>query len=157
MYLVWWSYINYFAFFLLFCYCFEFLFVCLFVFCFLGLCPWHMEVPRLGVESELQLLAYTTVTATWDLSCICDLYHSSWQCRILNLSEARGQIHNLMVPTRICFRCTMMGTQRIFKIYSVYKTFVRFATIFFQSVACLLILLTVFLIGQKFLILKESD
>ena len=25
---------------------------------------WHMEVPRLGVKSELQLPAYTTVTAT---------------------------------------------------------------------------------------------
>ena len=27
---------------------------------FLGLHPWHMEVSRLGVELELQLLAYTT-------------------------------------------------------------------------------------------------
>ena len=36
-----------------------FLFVCLFV-CFLGPHPWHMEVPRLGVQLELQLLAYTT-------------------------------------------------------------------------------------------------
>ena len=27
---------------------------------FLGLHPWHMEVLRLGVKSELQLLAYTT-------------------------------------------------------------------------------------------------
>ena len=27
---------------------------------FLGLHPWHMDVPRLGVELELQLLAYTT-------------------------------------------------------------------------------------------------
>ena len=27
-----------------------------------------MEVPRLGVESELQLLAYTTATAPADLS-----------------------------------------------------------------------------------------
>ena len=27
---------------------------------FLGLHPWHMEVPRLGVESELQLPVYTT-------------------------------------------------------------------------------------------------
>ena len=27
---------------------------------------WHMEVPRLGVESELPLLAYTTATATPD-------------------------------------------------------------------------------------------
>ena len=29
-----------------------------------------MEVPRLGVKSELQLPAYTTATAMWDLSCI---------------------------------------------------------------------------------------
>ena len=49
-----------------------------------------MEVPRLGVEWELQLPAYATATATQDLSCICDLYHSSWQCQILNpLNEAR--------------------------------------------------------------------
>ena len=44
---------------------------------------WHIEVPRRGVELELQLLAYTTATATPDPSCICDLYHSSWQCQIL--------------------------------------------------------------------------
>ena len=43
-------------------------------FCFLGLHSQHMEIPRLGVESELQLLAYTIATATQDLSCICDLY-----------------------------------------------------------------------------------
>ena len=53
---------------------------------------WHMEVPRLGteLELELQLLAYAAATATWDLSHICTLHHSSWQCRNLNLlSEAR--------------------------------------------------------------------
>ena len=45
----------------------------------------HMEVPRLGVESELQLLAYTTAMATPEPSCICDL------CRILNpLREVRN-------------------------------------------------------------------
>ena len=33
-------------------------------FVFLGPYLWHMEVPRLGVKSELQLLAYTTVTAS---------------------------------------------------------------------------------------------
>ena len=38
-------------------------FVVLFFFAFLGPHPGHMEVPRLGVESELQLLAYTTATA----------------------------------------------------------------------------------------------
>jgi len=46
-----------------------------------------MEVPRLQVESELQLLAYTTATATRDLSHICDLHHNSQQCKILNLIE----------------------------------------------------------------------
>ena len=44
-----------------------------------------MEVPRLRVESELQLLAYPTATATQDLSHICDLHHSLQQCQILNL------------------------------------------------------------------------
>ena len=61
-----------------------------FVFCFLGLHPWHMEVPRLGVESELLLPAHATATATLDLSHVCNLHRSSWQCRILKpLSEAR--------------------------------------------------------------------
>ena len=36
----------------------------------------HMEVPGLGVESELQVMAYTTATATQDPSHICDLRHS---------------------------------------------------------------------------------
>ena len=42
-----------------------------------------MEVPRLGVESELQLLAYTTAIAMWDLSHVCDLQHSSGNTRPL--------------------------------------------------------------------------
>jgi len=58
-------------------------FVCLF-FGFLGPHPWHTEVPRLGVKSELQLLAYATATAASDLSYVCNLRHSSWQRRILN-------------------------------------------------------------------------
>ena len=67
-----------------------------FYFCFLGLYPWHMEVPRLGVQLELQLPAYTTGTATLDPSHICDLHYSSQQCWILNpLSEASDQTHIL--------------------------------------------------------------
>ena len=63
------------------------LYVCLFV---LWTHLWHMEVPGLGVESELQLAAYTTASAMWDLSRICDLYLSLWQHQILNpLSQAR--------------------------------------------------------------------
>ena len=82
-----------------------------FFFCFLWLHLQHMEVLRLGVKSELQLLAYTTAiatwdpelhllaystaTATWDPSRNCDLLCSSWQGQILNpLREARD-------PTRI--------------------------------------------------------
>jgi len=39
-----------------------------FFFFFLGPNPWHMEVPRLGVQSELRLPAYTTTkTAMRDL------------------------------------------------------------------------------------------
>ena len=46
-------------------------------FVFLGPHLQHMEVPRLGVKSELQLQAYTTATATWNPSHIYDLHHSS--------------------------------------------------------------------------------
>ena len=64
-------------------------------FFFLGLHPQHIEVPRPGVESELQLLA--TATATRDPSCVCDLHHSSCQCQILNpLSKARYRTHVLV-------------------------------------------------------------
>ena len=57
---------------------------------FLGPHPWHLEVPRLGVESELCLPAYATATATWDSSHVCNLLHSSQECWILKLlSEAR--------------------------------------------------------------------
>ena len=49
---------------------------CSFFFFFLRPHLGHMEVPRLGVESEPQLLAYTTATATPDPSCIWVLHHS---------------------------------------------------------------------------------
>ena len=48
----------------------------IYLFCFLGPHLQHMEVPRAGVKSELKLLAYTSATATQDLSRICDLHHS---------------------------------------------------------------------------------
>ena len=71
---------------------------------FLGPYLRHMEVPMLGVELELQLIAYATATATPDLNHICDLNHSSQQHWILNpMLEARGRTRNLMVPSQICF------------------------------------------------------
>ena len=71
-------------------------------FVFSGLHLLHVEVPRLGIKSELQPLAYITATATPDLSHVCNLRHSSQQRRILNpLSEARDGTLNLTVPSWI--------------------------------------------------------
>ena len=68
-----------------------------FSFFFLGLHPWHMEVPRQGVESELRLPAYATASATRDLSHICSLHGSSRQRWIPSpLSEARERTRVLM-------------------------------------------------------------
>ena len=56
--------------------------------------PWHMEVPRLGVESEPRLPP------------IPQLQH-----QILNpLSETWDRTCNLMVPSRTRFHCATMGT-----------------------------------------------
>ena len=64
-----------------------------------------MEIPRLGVESELQLPAYTTATATPDSSHVCDLHHSSQQRRILHsLNEPRDQTHILLDTNLISLR-----------------------------------------------------
>ena len=60
-------------------------------FFFLGLHLRHMEVSRLGVESELEPLAYTTTTAMWDLSHICD-YAAAHSRGFLNpMSGARDR------------------------------------------------------------------
>ena len=73
-----------------------------------------MEAPRLGVESELQLSAYATATATRDPSLVCDLHHNSWQRQIFNpLSEARSQTCKLMVTSWIHFHCATMGISNI--------------------------------------------
>ena len=60
-------------------------------FCFLGPHPGHTEIPRLGVELDLQLLAYATATANTESKPHCNLHRSSQQGRIPNpLSEVRG-------------------------------------------------------------------
>ena len=67
-----------------------------FFFFFVILGP-YMEVPRLGVKLELQLLAYTTDKAMLDPSHICDLHHSSGQHWILNsLNKDRDRTQVLM-------------------------------------------------------------
>ena len=137
--------------FVFFMFCFYF---CLFIyllffiflfFVFLGPHLWQTEVPRLGVESELQLPACTTATATRDPSCICNLHHSSQQCWILNpLSKARDQTYILTDASQIRFHWATMGTPQfcLFKIYLRYNFFSSSALVtFFQfwSVEYLLI------------------
>ena len=89
----------------------EFFSIFFFFLFFLGLHLWHMEVPRLGVKSELQLPAYTTATATRGPSRVCNLYHSSRQCQILNpLGESRDRTRILMDTSWAPYRWVTMGT-----------------------------------------------
>ena len=61
-----------------------------FIFCFLGFYLQHVEVPRLGVISELQLPAYATAPRMQDLCRVYNLHHSSGQHQVPNpLSKAR--------------------------------------------------------------------
>ena len=71
-------------------------------FFFLGQHPRHLEVPRLGVEWGMWPPAYTTATATWDPSWVCDLHHNSRQRQILSpLSEAKERTRVLMDASRV--------------------------------------------------------
>ena len=77
----------------------------IYLFILLGPHLWHMEVPRLGDELELQpqLLASTTAIATRDLSCIYHLHHSSLHHWMLNpLSKARDRTLVLVDSSCVC-------------------------------------------------------
>ena len=66
-----------------------------------------MEVPRVGVKSELRQPA----TATQVPSCIFNLPHSSRQRQIINpLNKARNQTRNLMATSQVPYCCATMGT-----------------------------------------------
>ena len=85
-----------------------------------------MEVSRLGVESELQLPAYATATATWDPSLVFDVHHSSWQHRILNpLSEARDQTHILTDTSQILNLLSYNGNSLFSFLKRVIKGFLK--------------------------------
>ena len=86
-----------------------------------------MEVPRLGVQLELQPPDYATAIAMCDQSCVCNLHHSSQQCWVLNpLSKARDHTDILMdaswvatMETPIFFlkiSCLLLSTSILCKI-----------------------------------------
>ena len=63
-------------------------------FYFLELQVWPMEVPGIGIELDLQLLAYAAATAMRGPSRTCNLHQSSQQLWILNsLNETSSQTH----------------------------------------------------------------
>ena len=73
-----------------------------------------MEVPKVGVELEVQLSAYTTPMAKWDLSRMCGLHKNSQQCRIpYTLSEAREGTHILRDTNKIHFHCAHNGNSKM--------------------------------------------
>ena len=85
-----------------------------FVFVFLGPHPRHMEVPRLGVESELQVPAYTTATITPDPSQVCDLHYSSQQCQILSPLSKAGDRTRIFADIRwVCYHWATTGTPHL--------------------------------------------
>ena len=68
-----------------------FFFLSFFFLLFLGLHSQLMDVPRLGVEWDLLLQAYTTAITIQDPSHLFDLHHSSPQCWIPDpLSKVRN-------------------------------------------------------------------
>ena len=75
----------------------------------------HMEVSRLGVQSELQLLAYVTATTMPDPSHICDLCCTLYQCQILNLvSEARTKTTSSWTLCRVLKPLSHNGNSCLF-------------------------------------------
>ena len=103
---------------------------------FLGPHLQQMEVPRLGVKSELKLLAYTIAIAALDRSLICDLHHSSWQRQILNPpSEARDLTPVKWMLVGFLNRWATMGTwtpQRVLaKLFFFFFFFFFFFCFFF--------------------------
>ena len=88
--------------------------MCILFFVFLGMHVYHMEVLGLGVEWELQLLAYATATASRDPSHIFDLCHSLLQCWLLKpVREARDQICILMVTIWVLNQLSHRGILKI--------------------------------------------
>ena len=78
-----------------------------------GLHLQHMEVSSPGVKLELQLLAYTTATATQNPSWVSDLHRSSWQWILNPLSEARDWTQVLTDTSWVCYHWATTGTLSI--------------------------------------------
>ena len=82
---------------------------------FLGPHLQDMQVPRLGIESKLQLPAYIKATATQDLRHVCNLHHSSEQGRILYpLSRLEIKPTSSWILVRFVMCWDTMGTPQCY-------------------------------------------
>lgn len=63
----------------------------------------HIEIPRIGVELELLLLAYTRAIVRPDLSHVCDAHHSSWL-----FWEFYGVVWNFMLFCLMCLSVLLL-------------------------------------------------
>ena len=114
---------------------------------FFSAVPLHMDIPRLGIESELQLPPYASTTATPDPCYICNLHHSAQQCQILNpLSRARVWIHILMHTSRVHDHWATRELQGSFLFTNGYPEFVGktilsssnyIVTFIYENISCL--------------------
>ena len=94
----------------------------------------HREVPRLGVESELALLFYTTATAMADPSHIRSPHHSSRNAGFLNpLHKARAQTHVLMDSSQILHLLSHNGISLKYDLVMVCTSFLPANSIAFFS------------------------
>ena len=85
-------------------------FCCLFVCLFLGP-QWHVEVPRPGVKSELQLLPYTTAIAAQDPNCIATYSRAHGNVGSLTHWTRPGIEHaSSWILSQICFHWATTGS-----------------------------------------------
>ena len=61
------------------------IYIYIYIHIFLGLPPWHKVVPRLGLNQSCSCWPESTAIETGDLSCICELLHSSQQYCVFSL------------------------------------------------------------------------
>ena len=102
-----------------------FLFVCLF-WSFQGCTLGIWRFPGLGVESELELLACTTDTATPDPNRICDICHSWWQHRILHPpSKARDRTRFFTDTSCVLNPLSHNGNSEVFDFYFLLIYFLK--------------------------------
>ena len=106
-----------------------------------------MEVPRLGVETELQLQVYTTATATSDLSCICGPHCSLQQRQIYNpLSMARD---------RTCILTDLIAI-KIILIIIIIKA-ITILTIIIKDIITTIIIITLIIIKIIIMLLEDQN